>query len=171
MMVPIAPGVFRFAIVDPVNQHTPVQIAVTEEELMDSVYRITGKRIQIKETLWLSRFGNATKLADTYRHLRVFLAGDAAHIHLPAGGQGLNVGLQDAFNLGWKLGLAIKQKKYENLLESYHIERHAVGKKFLKETQAQEQLMMNFSNAGVELRELFSHLLTYPEVNQDLAKK
>ncbi|MBC6974930.1 FAD-dependent monooxygenase [Bacillus sp. Xin] len=171
MMVPIAPGLFRFAIVDPVYQHTPVQIAVTEEELMDSVYRITGERIQIKETIWLSRFGNATKLADTYQHLRVFLAGDAAHIHLPAGGQGLNVGLQDAFNLGWKLGLAIKQKKYENLLESYHIERHAVGKQFLKETQAQEQLMMNFSNAGIELRELFSHLLTYPEVNQDLAEK
>ncbi|PEE40559.1 FAD-dependent oxidoreductase [Bacillus pseudomycoides] len=171
MMVPISSGVFRFAIVDPVNQYTPVQVAVTEEEFIDSIYRITGERIQIKQTIWLSRFGNATKLANTYQYKRVFLAGDAAHIHLPAGGQGLNVGLQDAFNLGWKLGFAIKQKKYESLLESYHIERHAVGKQFLKETQAQEQLMINFSNAGMELRELFSHLLTYSDVNQDLAER
>ncbi|HDR7449784.1 TPA: FAD-dependent monooxygenase, partial [Bacillus toyonensis] len=93
------------------------------------------------------------------------------HIHFPAGGQGLNVGLQDAFNIGWKLGLAIKHKKYESLLGSYHIERHDVGKQFFKEVQAQEQLMINFSNAGMELRELFSHVLTYPEVNQDLAER
>ena len=92
------------------------------------------------------------------------------HIHFPAGGQGLNVGLQDAFNIGWKLGLAIKQK-YESLLESYHIERHAVGKQFFKEVQAQEQLMIHFSNAGMELRDLFSYLLTYPEINQDLSER
>ncbi|MED1157607.1 FAD-dependent monooxygenase, partial [Bacillus paranthracis] len=136
-----------------------------------SIYSITGKHLQIKSTIWLSRFGNATKLANTYQHKRVFLAGDAAHIHFPAGGQGLNVGLQDAFNIGWKLGLAIKQKKYESLLESYHIERHAVGKQFFKEVQAQEQLMIHFSNAGMELRDLFSYLLTYPEINQDLSER
>ena len=82
----------------------------------------------------------------------------------------MNVGLQDAFNIGWKLGLAIKQK-YESLLESYHIERHAVGKQFFKEVQAQEQLMIHFSNAGMELRDLFSYLLTYPEINQDLSER
>ncbi|GMR64648.1 MULTISPECIES: FAD-dependent oxidoreductase [Bacillus] len=171
MMVPIAPDVIRFAIVDPKNQAIPVHVAVTEKEFIDSIYRITGEHIQIKSTLWLSRFGNATKLANTYQHKRVFLAGDAAHIHFPAGGQGLNVGLQDAFNIGWKLGLAIKHKKYESLLKSYHIERHAVGKQFFKEVQAQEQLMINFSNAGMELRELFSHLLTYPEINNDLSER
>ncbi len=110
IMVPLAPNVFRFAIVDPKNQTIPVHVAVTEKELIDSIYSITGKHIQIKSSIWLSRFGNATKLANTYQHMRVFLAGDAAHIHFPAGGQGLNVGLQDAFNLGWKLGLAVKQK-------------------------------------------------------------
>ncbi|HDR7384917.1 FAD-binding monooxygenase [Bacillus toyonensis] len=171
MMVPIARDVFRFAIVDPKNQTIPVHVAVTEKELIDSIYSITGEHIRIKSSIWLSRFGNATKLANTYQYKRVFLAGDAAHIHFPAGGQGLNLGLQDAFNLGWKLGLAIKQKKYESLLESYHIERHTVGRQFFKEVQAQEQLMINFSNAGIELRELFSHLLTYPEVNQDLAER
>lgn len=170
MMVPIKPDVFRFAIVDPKNQTIPVHVAVTEKEFIDSIYSITGEHLQIKSTIWLSRFGNATKLANTYQHKRVFLAGDAAHIHFPAGGQGLNVGLQDAFNIGWKLGLAIKQKKYESLLESYHIERHVVGKQFFKEVQAQEQLMINFSNAGMELRDLFSHLLTYPEINHDLSR-
>ncbi|HDR7713531.1 TPA: FAD-dependent monooxygenase [Bacillus cereus] len=171
MMVPIEPNLFRFAIVDPKNQAIPVHVAVTEKEFIDSIYSITGEHIQIKSTIWLSRFGNATKLANTYQHKRVFLAGDAAHIHFPAGGQGLNVGLQDAFNIGWKLGLAIKQTKYESLLESYHIERHAVGKQFFKEVQAQEQLMINFSKAGMELRELFSYLLTYPEINKDLAER
>ena len=171
MMVPITTDVFRFAIVDPKNQTIPVHVAVTEKEFIDSIYSITGEHLQIKSTIWLSRFGNATKLANTYQHKRVFLAGDAAHIHFPAGGQGLNVGLQDAFNIGWKLGLAIKQKKYESLLESYHIERHAVGKQFFKEVQAQEQLMINFSNAGMELRDLFSYLLTYPEINQDLSER
>ncbi len=156
---------------DPKNQAIPVHVAVTEKEFIDSIYSITGEHIQIKSTIWLSRFGNATKLANTYQHKRVFLAGDAAHIHFPAGGQGLNVGLQDAFNIGWKLGLAIKQTKYESLLESYHIERHAVGKQFFKEVQAQEQLMINFSKAGMELRELFSYLLTYPEINKDLAER
>ncbi len=110
MMVPITTDVFRFAIVDPKNQTIPVHVAVTEKEFIDSIYSITGEHLQIKSTIWLSRFGNATKLANTYQHKRVFLAGDAAHIHFPAGGQGLNVGLQDAFNIGWKLGLAIKQK-------------------------------------------------------------
>lgn len=110
MMVPIAPDVFRFAIVDPKNQTIPFHVAVTEKEFIDSIYSITGEHLQIKSTIWLSRFGNATKLANTYQHKPVFLAGDAAHIHFPAGGQGLNVGLQDAFNIGWKLGLAIKQK-------------------------------------------------------------
>lgn len=110
MMVPIAPNVFRIAIVDPKNQTIPVHVAVTPKELIDSIYSITGEHIRIKSSIWLSRFGNATKLANTYQYKRVFLAGDAAHIHFPAGGQGLNVGLQDAFNLGWKLGLAIKQK-------------------------------------------------------------
>ncbi len=70
-----------------------------------------------------------------------------------------------------EIGTRYKTKKYESLLESYHIERHAVGRQFFKEVQAQEQLMINFSNAGIELRELFSHLLTYPEVNQDLAER
>lgn len=73
----------------------------------------------------------------------------------------MNVGLQDAFNIGWKLGLAIKQK-YESLLESYHIERHAVGKQFFKEVQAQEQLMIHFSNAGMELRIYFRTYLHTP---------
>ncbi len=70
-----------------------------------------------------------------------------------------------------EIGTRCKTKKYESLLESYHIERHTVGKQFFKEVQAQEQLMINFSNAGIELRELFSHLLTYPEVNKDLAER
>ncbi|PEF61819.1 FAD-dependent oxidoreductase [Bacillus cereus] len=168
---PVTPGVVRIAVIDLNHQYISKKVPVTEKELQDGVYRITGKKIQIKESLWLSRFGNATKLAGMYQNARVFLAGDAAHIHFPAGGQGLNVGLQDAFNLGWKLGLSIKQNKHGALLESYHFERYEVGKQFVKETLAQEQIMMNFSPSGLALRDVLSRLLTYSEVNQDLAEK
>jgi 2-polyprenyl-6-methoxyphenol hydroxylase-like FAD-dependent oxidoreductase len=73
---------------------------------------------------WLSRFGDATRLAERYRTGRVLLAGDAAHIHPPPGGQGLNLGIQDAFNLGWKLAAEVGGWAPEGLLNSYHIERH-----------------------------------------------
>ncbi|WP_421022065.1 FAD-dependent monooxygenase, partial [Klebsiella pneumoniae] len=76
---------------------------------------------------WLSRFTDATRLASTYRKGRILLAGDAAHIHAPMGGQGLNVGLQDAMNLGWKLAMVVKRQAPENLLDTYHSERRPVG--------------------------------------------
>ncbi|MCY8620018.1 FAD-dependent monooxygenase, partial [Bacillus haynesii] len=88
----------------------------------------------------LSRFGNASKLAEHYRSGRIFLAGDAAHIHFPAGGQGLNVGLQDAMNLGWKLAAKINGRCPDWLLDSYHNERHPIGEALLVNTQIQTKL-------------------------------
>lgn len=115
----------------------------------------------------MSRFGNANKLAKTYRKGRVLLAGDAAHIHLPAGGQGLNYGIQDAFNLGWRLSLVINQSAPEKVLDDYHMERHAIGRELMESVRCQEVLMNNFSLSGLTMRKFFENkLMEIEEVNE-----
>ncbi len=90
----------------------------------------------VHDVTWLSRFTDAARQAETYRKGRILLAGDAAHIHSPAGGQGLNTGLQDAVNLGWKLAQVVKGISPDGLLDTYHDERHPVGAALLKNTLA-----------------------------------
>ncbi|MFE0043930.1 rifampin monooxygenase [Streptomyces albireticuli] len=113
----------------------------------------------------LSRFGDATRQAERYRVGRVMLAGDAAHIHPPTGGQGLNLGVQDAFNLGWKLAAAVNGWAPDDLLDSYHAERHPVGARVLANTRAQITLMGTDPGA-VALRELLSELMDFEEANR-----
>src|SRR4029079_3273550 len=86
---------------------------------------------------WRRGWGTAARQAETYRAGRVLLAGDAAHIHYPAGGQGLNTGLQDAVNLGWKLAQVVKGISPDALLDTYHTERHPVAARVLRNTMAQ----------------------------------
>ncbi|WP_330357343.1 rifampin monooxygenase [Streptomyces chartreusis] len=114
---------------------------------------------------WLSRFGDATRQAERYRVGRVLLAGDAAHIHPPTGGQGLNLGIQDAFNLGWKLAAAVRGRAPEGLLDTYHAERHPVGAAVLGNTRAQITLLGS-EPGPTALRELFSKLMDFAEVNR-----
>lgn len=114
---------------------------------------------------WLSRFGDATRQAERYRVGRVLLAGDAAHIHPPTGGQGLNLGVQDAFNLGWKLAAAVAGWAPEGLLDSYHDERHPVGARVLDNTRAQIT-MLGTDPGATALRELFAKLMDFEEVNR-----
>jgi len=97
---------------------------------------------------WLSRFGDATRLAERYRVGRVLLAGDAAHIHPPTGGQGLNLGVQDAFNLGWKLAAQIRGWAPPTLLDTYHAERHQVAADVLDNTRAQMELRRRSVTVG-----------------------
>src|SRR4030095_14595577 len=113
---------------------------VTLDALRDAVAYVLGRDVALVRPRWLTRFGDAARLADRYRVGRVMLAGDAAHIHPPAGAQGLNVGLQDAFNLGWKLAAAVHGWAPPGLLESYHHERHAAGAEVLMNTRAQVAL-------------------------------
>ncbi|WCH96846.1 rifampin monooxygenase [Streptomyces moderatus] len=114
---------------------------------------------------WLSRFGDATRQAERYRVGRVLLAGDAAHIHPPTGGQGLNLGVQDAFNLGWKLAATVRGRAPEGLLDTYHAERHPVGAAVLANTRAQITLLGS-EPGPTALRELFSKLMDFAEVNR-----
>lgn len=119
---------------------------------------------------WLSRFGDATRLAERYRVGRVLLAGDAAHIHPPVGGQGLNLGIQDAFNLGWKLAAEVGGWAPQGLLDSYHTERHPVAADVLNNTRAQMELLSNEPGPQA-VRRLLSELMDFEEVNRYLTEK
>ncbi|MFD3698413.1 rifampin monooxygenase [Streptomyces sp. NPDC058646] len=137
----------------------------TLEEFTQQLRAYAGTDFGAHSPRWLSRFGDATRQAERYRVGRVLLAGDAAHIHPPTGGQGLNLGVQDAFNLGWKLAAAVDGWAPEGLLDSYHAERHPVGAAVLANTRAQITLLGAGAGATA-LRELFSKLMDFEEVNR-----
>ncbi len=130
------------------KDHGPVGIALTEprigpsteptlRELSDALIAIYGTDYGVHSPTWISRFTDATRQAATYRDRRVLLAGDAAHVHPPMGGQGLNIGVQDAMNLGWKLAQVVKRISPDGLLDTYHAERHPVAARVLRNTMAQ----------------------------------
>jgi 2-polyprenyl-6-methoxyphenol hydroxylase-like FAD-dependent oxidoreductase len=139
--------------------------APTIEEFKQRLRAVAGTDFGVHSPRRLSRFGDATRQAERYRVGRVLLAGDAAHIHPPTGGQGLNLGVQDAFNLGWKLAAEVNGWAPEGLLDSYHAERHPVGARVLDNTRAQITLLG--TDPGVTaLRELLSKLMDFEEVNR-----
>jgi len=109
-------------------------------DISDALVAVYGSDFGIHSPIWISRFTDMTRQAASYRDRRVLLAGDAAHVHPPVGGQGLNLGVQDAVNLGWKLALVVKRIAPESLLDTYHAERHAVGARVLRNTMAQVAL-------------------------------
>ncbi|MFF4730357.1 rifampin monooxygenase [Streptomyces mirabilis] len=139
--------------------------APTLEEFKQRLRAVAGTDFGVHSPRWLSRFGDATRQAERYRVGRVLLAGDAAHIHPPTGGQGLNLGVQDAFNLGWKLAAEVNGWAPEGLLDSYHAERHPVGARVLDNTRAQITLLGTDPGATA-LRELLSKLMDFEEVNR-----
>ncbi len=114
---------------------------VTREEIEVVLRRISGADIRVTAMEQASRFSDVTRLADNYRKARVLLAGDAAHVHSPVGGQGLSLGLADAANLGWKLAAVVRGDKPESLLDSYTLERRPVAEAVLANTLAQVALM------------------------------
>ncbi|MFE2883283.1 rifampin monooxygenase [Streptomyces sp. NPDC059272] len=136
----------------------------TLDEFRRRLRAVAGTDFGVHTPRWMSRFGDATRQAERYRVDRVLLAGDAAHIHPPTGGQGLNLGVQDAFNLGWKLAAAVNGWAPEGLLDSYHTERHPVGARIIANTRAQITLLGTDPGATA-LRELFSTLMDFEEVN------
>ncbi len=130
--------------------------------------KVTGEDISSGNAVWVNSFDNAMGQADSYRRGRVLLAGDAAHWHLPIGGQALNVGLQDAANLGWKLAGTVKGWAAPGLLDSYHDERHPVGARVLDYVAAQEVLLLG--GAEIErLRTVLAELTGLSQVRAHLA--
>ena len=102
------------------------------DEVGETLRQVLGTDLEVHDARWISRFHSDERQVPRYRVGRVFLAGDAAHVHSPAGGMGMNTGLQDAANLGWKLAAALRGRGGEELLDSYHRERHPVGRAVLR---------------------------------------
>ena len=130
----------------------PVRVMVSEQwvgptseptlrDLSEALIAVWGADYGLHNATWISRFTDMTRQAASYREGRVLLAGDAAHVHSPAGGQGLNTGVQDAVNLGWKLGQVVNGTSPESLLDTYHAERHPVAAIVLRNTMAQTALL------------------------------
>ncbi|NEC91003.1 rifampin monooxygenase [Streptomyces sp. SID12501] len=161
-------GVYR--VVVPADGVTEDRSAPTLDEVRKQLRAYAGTDFGVHSPRWLSRFGDATRQAERYRVGRVLLAGDAAHIHPPVGGQGLNLGIQDAFNLGWKLAAEIAGRAPEGLLDSYHSERHRVAADVLDSTRAQTHLMST-EPGPQSVRRLLSELMDFEDVNRFLIEK
>ena len=113
----------------------------TLHDLREALIAVYGRDFGVHNVTWLSRFTDMARQAAAYRERRVLLAGDAAHVHGPTGGQGLNIGVQDAVNLGWKLAQVVREISPESLLDTYHAERHPVAARVLKNSLAQTALL------------------------------
>ncbi|MFD4639453.1 rifampin monooxygenase [Lentzea sp. NPDC058436] len=151
-----------------VNEDRSVMPAL--DDFKEQLVRIAGTDFGVHSPRWMSRFGDATRQAERYRSGRVFLAGDAAHIHPPTGGQGLNLGVQDAFNLGWKLAAAVHGWAPSGLLDTYEAERHPVAEEVLNNTRAQIELM-KVEPGPQSVRRLLTELVRFEEVNRYLTEK
>ncbi|MFI5615482.1 rifampin monooxygenase [Amycolatopsis sp. NPDC051903] len=168
-VVPFGEGVFRVVVpADGVAEDRTVP--PTLDEVKAQLTAVAGTDFGVHSPRWLSRFGDATRLADRFRAGRVLLAGDAGHIHPPTGGQGLNLGLQDAVNLGWKLAAALHGWAPEGLLDTYEAERRPVAADVLDNTRAQIQLMST-EPGPQSVRKLLAELMDFEEVNRHLIEK
>jgi 2-polyprenyl-6-methoxyphenol hydroxylase-like FAD-dependent oxidoreductase len=158
----------------------PVRIMVTEQhpgtsgeptlrDLSEALIAVFGTDYGIHSPTWISGFTDMARQAAAYRDRRVLLAGDAAHVHYPTGGQGLNTGVQDAVNLGWKLAQVVKGISPESLLDTYHAERHPVAASVLRNTMAQVALLRRLDDRIQALRDTMSELLGMDEPRKRLA--
>jgi 2-polyprenyl-6-methoxyphenol hydroxylase-like FAD-dependent oxidoreductase len=149
----------------PTDRTTPVD----RDEIQASLRRVSGTEVTVTSLLTGTRWTDTTRQADTYRRGRILLAGDAAHVHPPFGGQGLNLGFQDAVNLGWKLAATIAGWAPEDLLDSYHAERGPAAAAALDNTRAQVALMRPDPQTSA-LRALFAELMSYDEPNAHVSR-
>jgi 3-(3-hydroxy-phenyl)propionate hydroxylase len=140
----------------------------TLRDVSEALAAVYGTDFGIHSPTWISRFTDMTRQAAAYRERRVLLAGDAAHVHPPVGGQGLNTGVQDAVNLGWKLAQVIKQISPESLLDTYHAERFPVAARVLHNTMAQVALRRNDERSKA-LGDTMSELLGMDEPRRKFA--
>ena len=159
--------------------HGPIGVTVTEEhmrtgdeptlgDLKSALVAACGTDYGVHSPVRISRFTNMARQAESYRKGRVLLVGDAAHVHSPEGGQGLNTGVQDAMNLGWKLAQVVKGISAESLLDTYHAERHPVAERILRNTMAAGLLSRNDDRTNA-LREIVSQLLDMEEPRKRFA--
>ncbi|WP_078313925.1 FAD-dependent monooxygenase [Mycobacterium sp. D16Q16] len=164
LMVPGEITTVEFDGTGPIDRDAPM----TPDELQDSMLRAGGLSVTVHSLHTGTRFSDNTRQADTYRRGRVLLAGDAAHVHSPIGGQGLNLGLQDAANLGWKLALVVTGRGPDSLLDTYTTERHPAAARVLRSTRAQVALMRPGPQVDA-LRDILAEVLAIPDAHEYFA--
>ncbi|MDQ4089096.1 MAG: FAD-dependent monooxygenase [Actinomycetota bacterium] len=157
-------GTYRVLIERPVEHAAEATLTDLREALVAEY----GTDFALRRANWISRFTDMARQAASYRHGRVLLAGDAAHVHPPHGGQGLNTGVQDAVNLGWKLAQVVNKTSPESLLDTYHAERHPVGARVLHNTMAQVALSTP-DDRHQALRDTMAELLGMDEPRKQIA--
>lgn len=156
----------------------PIRVMLTEphvgrageptlDDLRETLVSVYGTDFGVHSPTWISRFTDMARQAATYRQGRVLLAGDAAHVHYPTGGQGLNLGVQDAANLGWKLAQVVRGASPESLLDTYHAERHPIAARVLRDTMAQVAALRTDARTDA-LREILAELLRMDEPRKRL---
>ncbi len=151
------------------EQHVGQTGEPTLGDLSEALIAVYGRDFGLHHAISISRFTDMARQAASYRERRVLLAGDAAHVHSPTGGQGLNTGVQDAVNLGWKLAQVVNQTSPESLLDTYHAERHPVAARVLKNTLAQTALLGRRDDRLDALRDTMSELLSMDEPRKRFA--
>jgi 2-polyprenyl-6-methoxyphenol hydroxylase-like FAD-dependent oxidoreductase len=166
---PAGDGLYR-AVVPAATVAEDRSVPPTLEEFQTQLRAYAGTDFGVHSPRSLTRFTDATRLAERYRVGRVFLAGDAAHVHPPLGGQGLNLGIQDAFNLGWKLAAQVDGWAPDGLLDSYYAERHPVAEDVLTFTRAQSELLSTEPGPQA-VRRLLTELMGFEDVGRFLAEK
>ncbi|MFD8309295.1 FAD-dependent monooxygenase [Streptomyces sp. NPDC059690] len=167
MVLPLGPDRARVIYYDRAQPLRTTPGPITFAEVAEAFGRLSGEDISGATPLWVSSTTDVSRQAAAYRSGRVFVAGDAAHIHLPIGAQGMSAGIQDAVNLGWKLALALKGRAGEHLLDTYHTERHPVGARILANTLAQRTLYLGGAEVD-PLRQVFGELVRHEEVQRHL---
>lgn len=158
-------GPFRVVLTE---RHLELAGDPSMSELREALVAVYGTDYGVHSPSWISRFTDMARQAVSYRHGRVLLAGDAAHVHPPQGGQGLNTGVQDAVNLGWKLAQVVNKTSPESLLDTYHAERHPVGARVLHNTMAQVALG-RADDRHQALRDTMTELLSMDEPRRRIA--
>ena len=158
-------GPFGVVLLEKHIEHTSEP---TLQDLSEALVAAYGTDYGVHSPTWISRFTDMTRQAASYREGRVLLAGDAAHVHGPQGGQGLNTGVQDAVNLGWKLAQVVNKTSPESLLDTYHAERHPVGARVLHNTMAQVALS-RIDERSRALRDTMLELLSMDEPRKRIA--
>ncbi|MEX0173938.1 FAD-dependent monooxygenase [Streptomyces sp. LMG1-1-1.1] len=167
VVLPVGPNTTRVVVFERGAGVRPTTEPPTFEQVADAFKRVTGDDISTGKPVWLSYFTDSSRQAAQYRKGRVFLAGDAAHTHMPIGAQGISAGLGDAVNLGWKLAAEIKGTAPEGLLDTYHTERHTVAARILANTLTQRSLYLGGPEMD-PMRAVFAELLAYDDVRKHL---
>ncbi len=162
---PLEDGRMRVVLTEPHHEHADPP---TLDDLREALTVVYGTDYGAHNPTWISRFNDLTRQAVHYREGRILLAGDAAHVHPPQGGQGLNTGVQDAVNLGWKLAQVVKGTTPDDLLDTYHAERHPVAARVLRNTMAQVALFRTDDRTEA-VRDTVTELLGLDEPRKRIA--